>query len=586
MLQVNNPPDAANVGYLPPWTDAVEQPASVRLQSVISIRDFQVDGTGASDDTAPFTNAVAWAMLSGQALELVDGDTYALDTWAPIAQTGPLVIVCKGRATIKGPAVKVDFVNPDGDDVLIDGLGFERWLKAVHNEAIASTIDNFIVRNCHFDDVLSTVWVNGPIARCSIEGNTFGTCTFLGIFAKCDQSVNKHIAIKNNHGDVVGSAEVLGGQVFFILAEGRNVQIIGNSVNDVFGNTSTAFVQPLYTKSVNCIVANNNIRIQTSTPSATVEGWANKGNPAAGPAPLGIFNLCVNNVLEGVEGTAFGVHVEDLLIDGNIVTGFDKGVNGSNDLSRCMITNNQFTGNDKSIAGNDAVNFSLGTAAELIVIRGNTFKTFKRGVDFSGITTVGNSEIKDNRFHDMGEIGIFLPTTGTFSGLDILNNRQDGGTRFFYLGGATIDDLVIKGNRYRGLTDNPDLWITMVPASAPSTCEIADNGPILITTAAGGSNNVFKCPLPDLTTGYVDVEVVAVKSDGSERAVYRKSGLFYRSGAGAVAQGATDVALEIESDATWDCFFDVSGNDIRFRVTGIAATTINWSVRYSFRTVH
>ena len=83
----------------------------------------------------------------------------------------------------------------------------------------------------------------------------------------------------------------------------------------------------------------------------------------------------------------------------------------------------------------------------------------------------------------------------------------------------------------------------------------------------------------------VEVDVIGRKSDGTDRAMYKLTGLFYRNSGGNVTQQGSTVSLTtIESNASWDCTLnaDTSNQTIDVRVTGVAATTINWKavVRY------
>ena len=71
--------------------------------------------------------------------------------------------------------------------------------------------------------------------------------------------------------------------------------------------------------------------------------------------------------------------------------------------------------------------------------------------------------------------------------------------------------------------------------------------------------------------------VVGRTTSDANRASYELDVTVYRAGAGAVIQGAITSVHTVESDATWNATFDVTGNDLRLRVTGVAATTINWS---------
>jgi hypothetical protein len=77
------------------------------------------------------------------------------------------------------------------------------------------------------------------------------------------------------------------------------------------------------------------------------------------------------------------------------------------------------------------------------------------------------------------------------------------------------------------------------------------------------------------------VEVsVAAKEGDTNRAGYVRRACVYRPAAGsATLQGSVQDALTVESEAAWDCTIDVSGNDARVRVTGEAATTINWACK-------
>lgn len=72
---------------------------------------------------------------------------------------------------------------------------------------------------------------------------------------------------------------------------------------------------------------------------------------------------------------------------------------------------------------------------------------------------------------------------------------------------------------------------------------------------------------------------------GGDAAVYDLVGAVKRVSAGAATVIATLPATStpIEDNAAWDATLDVSGNDVRVRVTGVAATTINWRVEWTIR---
>ena len=71
--------------------------------------------------------------------------------------------------------------------------------------------------------------------------------------------------------------------------------------------------------------------------------------------------------------------------------------------------------------------------------------------------------------------------------------------------------------------------------------------------------------------------VVGVKSDKTQAAAYILSACF-RNNAGTVFQVGTTTIQAFEDDAAWAATIDNSTTTIRIRVTGVAATTIQWTV--------
>jgi hypothetical protein len=82
--------------------------------------------------------------------------------------------------------------------------------------------------------------------------------------------------------------------------------------------------------------------------------------------------------------------------------------------------------------------------------------------------------------------------------------------------------------------------------------------------------------LEDETAYHIHSAILGVESGSGNRASYEIVGVFYRNGGGATQQGATDARLTVESDVNWACVFDTDTNDVRIRVTGVAATDISW----------
>jgi len=71
-------------------------------------------------------------------------------------------------------------------------------------------------------------------------------------------------------------------------------------------------------------------------------------------------------------------------------------------------------------------------------------------------------------------------------------------------------------------------------------------------------------------------EVTGINA-GADGASYEIKGTFKRIGGSVIQIGSTLVVVSNKDNITWGgVTFDISGSNIRVRVTGLAATTINW----------
>ena len=87
--------------------------------------------------------------------------------------------------------------------------------------------------------------------------------------------------------------------------------------------------------------------------------------------------------------------------------------------------------------------------------------------------------------------------------------------------------------------------------------------------------------LADNTAISLVARVQAMQSDGSNRKSFMMGIQVYRDGAGALVQGVVFdfyVPYGTAGFVTAVATIDTNANDVRLRVTGIAATNINWRV--------
>lgn len=79
------------------------------------------------------------------------------------------------------------------------------------------------------------------------------------------------------------------------------------------------------------------------------------------------------------------------------------------------------------------------------------------------------------------------------------------------------------------------------------------------------------------TTVFIQAKVAAQETSDAERACYHIEGLFYRASGGALLQQGSTVSLNTtESDATYDCYFDLASPDVAIKVKAAAGDTTNW----------
>jgi len=114
-----------------------------------------------------------------------------------------------------------------------------------------------------------------------------------------------------------------------------------------------------------------------------------------------------------------------------------------------------------------------------------------------------------------------------------------------------------------------DIWFALDKRTLSQASDPVDTTDATVTTL-----QIF--PLEDETTCNISATVIGVEAGGGNRASYEIAGTFYRNGGSATQQGSTTVLHSAESAAGWNATFDVNSNDVRIRVTGIAATDIRW----------
>jgi hypothetical protein len=203
---------------------------------------------------------------------------------------------------------------------------------------------------------------------------------------------------------------------------------------------------------------------------------------------------------------------------------------------------------------------------------------------------------------------LVTPTLGAASATSLTLSTPlsaaNGGTGLSSLGAnvATMLGTFSSANIAAACTDETGSAGNLVFSTNPSltgptlTTSVTLSTSGMATTASGNSKgtSVDKAPVNVQTTNATPTSldtislasntaitatwiVTAVKSDISQSAHYSVS-CGYKNNAGTMAQvGSTLVTVIGESNSAWDCSVSVSGTTISLDVTGVAATTIQWT---------
>ncbi len=104
-----------------------------------------------------------------------------------------------------------------------------------------------------------------------------------------------------------------------------------------------------------------------------------------------------------------------------------------------------------------------------------------------------------------------------------------------------------------------------------------DVNPVHVQTTDATVTTLDSFTIASNSAAVVSWLVTGIKSDSSQAAAYSCTACF-KNNAGTVAQvGTTTTTVIGESDAAWDATVDNSTTTIRLRITGKAATTVQWT---------
>jgi hypothetical protein len=96
----------------------------------------------------------------------------------------------------------------------------------------------------------------------------------------------------------------------------------------------------------------------------------------------------------------------------------------------------------------------------------------------------------------------------------------------------------------------------------------------LVETTDATATTLLAHTISDTNTAVLITANIVAYSTGNDRGGWVISGTFYRDAAGALQESTT--TTQHSKASGYSAAFDVSGNDVRVRITGAAGETVKW----------
>lgn len=498
-------------------------PGTTDMTAAVQAAIDQAEAGGASVFIPPRTYAVTALTVDSANGITITGDGYNSVLKGASAGTQIIILLQRtGYTAMSGVRLSNFRVDGNSGGQLDAGL-----IQA--NNCVGFVFDRLWVENG--TRVSGSQGVNGIACSAGSAGATgsLGSITncYLRNMSKAainwtSESVSAYIA-GNVIRDCTGNGTTPGIQ----LNGGFNGKVIGNHVTNCQGPGIYVAVDGSNNPSRNAVIANNTVHACGATSTTLADGILIAN---AGGTPTGRFVVANNQSYDNGNATGGGAGIyiqndDNMVVTGNLCrNNYYDGIRVLN-CNHVTISGNRCTGNDVAAVNAGGIHIR-GTCAHM------------------SITT---NHCSDDKGSPTQNYGIILDSAAVLTYLTIADNHLQGN-----VSGPLLADATAKPARISLL------------------------GELQTTDATVTTIQYFI--IPDDSAAHVKAGFVAKKTDGSNRALYSREGLFYRDGGAGTQQGATTtLGTDIESDATWGGItMDASGNGARIRAAGLAATTIDW----------
>lgn len=533
------------VGFIQSGSGAVARTVQSKERDTVSVKDFGAVGDGVTDDTVAIQAAIT-ANYGGEVY--FPAGTYkialGLTVTAGIKLSGSgwgSILKVDSAVTRFLPLLAQNLVTPI-TGLTIRDLAFDGSLKGQLdagviqlNNCVGFLVDHVRIFNAGTPGESASQGVNGISFSAGALGNvgSQGSITNCLIEAVTKAGINWTSEAVNGYiaGNIVRNCTGNGSTPGIQINGGYNVKVIGNSVYSCQGS---------------------GIYIATS------------GNPGTERSSrYGIFtsNHSYNNGFSGFDWA-------------NATTVY---------FGKNIIANNHSYGNGASLGGNG---FQIQNDTNAIVTGNYAYLNGYNGFALTGGTLTTDINFSNNKAEANNSLGtstgsgFYIGGTG-LSRLRMVNNEaidnQGLPTQRYGLlidGSPTIAGLYIREFIHSGSVNKPGVVISATAVLSNIDIEL----PFDYTTTTATATNAAFFTIPDLSAISYRMKILARSSTGADRALYEKEMLAYRNGGAATVQGVAVTYIEVESNVAWDAVTFVTGNFVSSRITGAAATTINWVI--------
>lgn len=553
VLKINPSLTLANKRFIPLLLQA--SVAGTSIQGMVTLRDFAVDGSngGQLDAGLIVLNSVNHFLVDN--LYMANGGTAGAE----------------GSQGVNGISVSAGTYGGAISSGVIQNCLMEYFTKAPINwttEAQNGLISGNIVRFNSGNGQAPGIQVNGGY-NCTVANNFVHDNEGTGIIVatsgtNADTYRNpRRIAVRGNHCFRNGTGSAIGHGIYV-----ANSSSGANRFGEIIIESNFCFNNGMSNN------AANGIRVENEA-DVIVQNNAAYNNKSSGIQIGGADTQRIRILDNTLSGNNLSFNpIVSITFDGSstatVVTKNAHGLSVSDSVGIFETNEFDYTGIKTVDSTPTATSFTFavtpsGTlrneATGGLVVNYTTstsHRSFSQGSGiFVQVTTTGKDiEIRGNNAFDpratkSQQYGVFFNSSTTLSNITIADNT---------LFNNAVQELDFVSTLPDGVRITQSWKKTTTSATAAF--------PVILRSGSGKSY-------------HAEFKAVGRKDDGTDEASYYRIATLHDT-AGTVAVVGTVTAVHTaESNAAWDATIAVSSNQMRYQLTGVAATTINWSGGYS-----